>query len=84
MSWTASLKSDVRDQTANTQKLLALEVLHIWRERPKLNTRNEFRSRELTLELYSMYNMAKIQKTDISELENIPKLKFYSNERTKN
>ena len=32
-------------------KLLSLEVLHIWKERPRINTRNEFRSRELTLKL---------------------------------
>ena len=48
---TAELKSEIIDQTANTHKLLTLEALHIWRERPKINTREEFRSRELTLKL---------------------------------
>ena len=46
---TAELKSEIIDQTANTHKLLTLEALHIWRERPKINTRDEFRSRELTV-----------------------------------
>ena len=59
---TAELKSEIIDQTANTHKLLTLEALHIWRERPKINTRDEFRSRELTLKLLSMYNMAKSYK----------------------
>ena len=48
---TAELKSEIIDQTANTHKLLTLEALHIWRERPKTNTRDEFRSRKLTLKL---------------------------------
>ena len=48
---TAELKSEITHQRANTQKLLTLEVLHIWRERPRINTRDEFRSRELTLKL---------------------------------
>ena len=48
---TAELKSEIIDQTANTHKLLTLEALHIWRERTKINTRDEFRSRELTLKL---------------------------------
>ena len=45
---TAELKSEIIDQRANTHKLLTLEALHIWQERPKINTRDEFRSRELT------------------------------------
>ena len=48
---TAELKSEIIDQTANTHKLLTLEALHIWRERPKINTHDELRSRELTLKL---------------------------------
>ena len=36
---TAELKSEIIDQTANTHKLLTLEALHIWREMPKINTR---------------------------------------------
>ena len=42
---TAELNSEIIDQTANTHKLLTLEALHIWRERTKINTRDEFRSR---------------------------------------
>ena len=48
---TAELKSEIIDQTANAHKLLTLEALHIWRKRPKIDTRDEFRSRELTLKL---------------------------------
>ena len=48
---TAELNSEILDQTANTHKLLTLEALHILSERPKINTRDEFRSRELTLKL---------------------------------
>ena len=48
---TAGLKSEIINETANTQKLLTLEALHICRERPRINTRDEFRSRELTLNL---------------------------------
>ena len=46
---TAELKSEIIDRTANTHKLLTLEALHIWKERPRINKRDEFRSRELTL-----------------------------------
>ena len=35
---TVELKSEIIEQTANTHKLLTLEALHIWRERPRLNT----------------------------------------------
>ena len=48
---TAELKSKIIDQTAKTHKLLTLEALHIWMERPRINTRDEFSSRELTLKL---------------------------------
>ena len=48
---TAELKSEIIDQTANTHKLLTLAALHIWRERPRINTRDEFRSLELRLKL---------------------------------
>ena len=48
---TTELKSEIIDQTANTHKLLKLDDLHIWRERPRINTRDEFRSQELTLKL---------------------------------
>ena len=48
---TVELKSEIKKQTANTQKQLTLEALRIWRESPRINTRDEFRSRELTLKL---------------------------------
>ena len=37
------------DQASSSIKLLTLEALHIKKERPAINTRDEFRSRELTL-----------------------------------
>ena len=46
---TAELKSEIVDQTANTHMLPTLEDLHIWRERPRIKTPDEFRSWELTL-----------------------------------
>ena len=39
-----------------------------------MRSRDEFRSRELTLKTYSRYNMAKIQKTDRSESKKSYKL----------
>ena len=39
------------DQASSSIKLLTLEALHIRKERPAINTRDEFRSRELTLRL---------------------------------
>ena len=39
------------DQASSSFKLLTLEALHIRKERPAINTRDEFRSRELTLRL---------------------------------
>ena len=39
------------NQAFSSIKLLTLEVLHIRKERPAINTRDEFRSRELTLRL---------------------------------
>ena len=47
---TAELKSETKDQTANTQMLVTPEALLIRRERPRINTRDEFRSRELSLQ----------------------------------
>ena len=65
---TAELKSEIIDQTANSHKLLTLEALHIWRERPKINTRDEVRSRELTLKNFSLcITWLKVIKTDMSE-----------------
>ena len=56
---TSELKSEIIDQTANTHKLLTLGASHIWREWPRINTCNEFRSRELTLKLYSIVTFAR-------------------------
>ena len=39
------------DQASSSIKLLTLEALHIRKERSAINTRDEFRSRELTLRL---------------------------------
>ena len=39
------------DQASSTIKLLTLEALHIRKERPAINTHDEFRSRELKLRL---------------------------------
>ena len=39
------------DQASSSIKLLTLEALHIRKERPAINTLDEFRSRELTLRL---------------------------------
>ena len=39
------------DQASSNFKLLTLKALHIRKERPAINTRDEFRSRELTLRL---------------------------------
>ena len=39
------------DHASSSIKLLTLEALHIRKERPAVNTRDEFRSRELTLRL---------------------------------
>ena len=51
---TFELKSQIIDQTANTEKLFTVEALHIWRERPRLNARDEFSSRKLILKFWSM------------------------------
>ena len=48
---TAELKLEIIDQTTNTHKLLTLVALHVSKKRPRITTRDEFRSRELTLKL---------------------------------
>ena len=45
------LKWEIIDQASSSIKLLTLEALHIRKKRPAINTRDEFRSRELTLRL---------------------------------
>ena len=47
----SEFKGKIIDQAASSIKLLTLEALHIRNERPAINTRDVFRSRELTLRL---------------------------------
>ena len=44
----SEFKWKIIDQASSSIKLLTLEALHIRKERPAINTRDEFRSRELT------------------------------------
>ena len=39
----------VIDQSTDTEKLITIEALHIRQRKPKINTRDENRGRELTL-----------------------------------
>ena len=39
----------VIDQSTDTEKLITIEALHIRQRKPKINTRDEYRGRELTL-----------------------------------
>ena len=47
----ADLSWEIIDRSNNQTKLLTLEVIHIRKEKPDLNTRDKFRSRELTLKI---------------------------------
>ena len=47
----ADLSWESIDRSNNQTKLLTLEAIHIRKEKPGLNTRDEFRSRELTLKI---------------------------------
>ena len=47
----ADLSWEIIDRSNNQTKLLTLEVIDIRKEKPVLNTRDEFRSRELTLKI---------------------------------
>ena len=47
----ADLRWEIIDRSNNQSKLLTLEAIHIRKEKPGLNTRDEFRSRELTLKI---------------------------------
>ena len=38
------------DQWNDSEKLMTIEALHISRREPKLNTRDDYKSRELTLQ----------------------------------
>ena len=49
----ADLSWEIIDRSNNQTKLLTLEAIHIRKEKPGLNTRDEFRSKELTLKIYS-------------------------------
>ena len=48
------LKSEILDQTSNTQKLLKLKAIQIWREWSSINTRGEFKISDLILKMCSM------------------------------
>ena len=47
----SEFKWKITDQASSSIKLLTLEALHIRKERPAINTRDNFRRRELTLRL---------------------------------
>ena len=47
----ADLSWEIIDSSNNEPKLLTKEAKHIRKEKPGLNTRDEFRSRELTLKI---------------------------------
>ena len=47
----ADLSWEIIDRSNNQPKLLILEAIHTRKEKPGLNTRDEFRSRALTLEI---------------------------------
>ena len=49
----ADLSWEIIDRSNNQTKLLTLEAIHIRKEKPGLNTSDEFSSRELTLKIYS-------------------------------
>ena len=48
----SEFKWKIIDQASSRIKLLTLEALHIRKERPAINTRDEYGSRELTLRLH--------------------------------
>ena len=47
----ADLSWKIIDRSNNQTKLLTLEAIHVRKEKPGLDTRDEFRSRELTLKI---------------------------------
>ena len=47
----ADLSWEIINRSNNQTKLLTLEAIHIRKEKPGLKTRDEFRSRELTLKI---------------------------------
>ena len=47
----SEFKWKIVDQASSSIKLITLEALHIRKRRPAINTRDEFRSRVLTLKL---------------------------------
>ena len=49
----ADLSWEIIDTSINQTKLLTLELIHVRKEKPGLNTRDEFGARELTLKIYS-------------------------------
>ena len=63
----ADLSWKIIDRSNNQKKLLTLEAIHIRKEKPGLNTRDEFRSRELTLKTQSQKVFGYLFKTYMSE-----------------
>ena len=47
----AGMSMEVIDQANTNVKLLTLEARHIWKEKPRINTCDEFRGKELTSKL---------------------------------
>ena len=47
----ADLSCEIIDRSNNQRKMLTLEAIHIRKEKPGLNTRDDFRSRVLTLKI---------------------------------
>ena len=47
----ADVNSEIIDKSNNQTKLLKLEAIHTRKEKPGLNSRDEFRSGELTLKI---------------------------------
>ena len=47
----ADLSSEIIDRSNNQTKLLTLEAIHIRKEKPGLNTRDEFRSMSLIVKV---------------------------------
>ena len=63
----ADLSWEIRDRSNNQTKLLSIEAIDIKKEKSYLNTRDEFRSRKITLKIYSQYSFDFSFKTYMSK-----------------